>query len=251
MKTELAEPESGNRFLHKKDSCTEPDTKNLLTHGTHNQQDFYVKIDFEDFMRSKPQFSIKDETSDVGPVGLFGFGLTTILLSLSNSEVYPVSSVVFSMGALVGGLAQIIAGFFEWYKNKFFTAIVFLLYGFFWMSFVLIMILPAMGLAPPPDDVGLGTYLFLWAIISAAFTLAAIKRSPQVVILVFITAVITLVLLAVLNWTNNVKTGKVAGAIGTICGILAVYCGIAELVNMAWGFTIFPLEFVKREQKKI
>ena len=232
-------------------SHVEPETGTLITNGNGKNQPHYVKIDFEEFMRSKPQISIKDNTSDVGPVGLFGFGLTTILLSLSNSEVYPVSSVVFSMGALVGGLAQIIAGFFEWYKNKFFTAIVFLLYGFFWFSFVVIMMLPAAGLAPPPDDVGMGTYLFLWAIISAAFTLAAIKRSPQVVILVFITAVITLVLLAVQNWTNNVKTGKVAGAIGTICGILAVYCGIAELVNMAWGFTIFPLEFVKREQKKI
>ncbi|NHX33082.1 hypothetical protein HA388_24095, partial [Escherichia coli] len=48
-----------------------------------------------------------------GPLGLLGFGMTTILLNIHNAGFFPLSSVILSMGIFYGGIAQFIAGLIE------------------------------------------------------------------------------------------------------------------------------------------
>ena len=241
MKTDLSpdDPESGNRFINVNGTlCTEPDARNLITHGNKHQEQWSNV--FEAFMKTNPEISIRDTTSDPGALGLFGFSLTTFLLNMSNAGVFPMTSIVFSMGILYGGIAQIIAGIFEWYKNRLFPSVVFISFGFFWISLIMIFILSALGIAPPPDDEGMGFYLFIWGSMSFVFMISSLKR-PKVIFFMFVTVVLLFWLLAIEKWTNSAKVGKAAGIVGIICSLLSFYNGAAEMINEAFETTVLPM----------
>lgn len=75
---------------------------------------------------------IRDTTANPAPLGLLGFGLTTVLLNLHNAGFYPLDSMIMGMGVFVGGIAQVIAGIQEWKKGNTFGATAFSAYGLFW-----------------------------------------------------------------------------------------------------------------------
>ena len=254
MKSDLSpekEAENGSRFMPLQAVGTissEPDMRNLLHNGSDKHHEQLLRV-FETFMKSKPDFSIRDTTSDPGALGLFGFSLTTFLLNMSNAGVFPVTSIIFSMGICYGGIAQIIAGIFEWYKNRIFTSVVFISYGLFWWSLILIFILSSLEIAAPPDDVGMGFFLFMWGFLSFGFMIASLKR-PKVIFVLFVTVVLLFWLLAIEKWTNNARVGKAAGIVGIICSILAIYAGLAELLNESFGVTVLPMGMPKKTQKR-
>src|SRR5580698_1549061 len=78
----------------------------------------------------------KDSLANPAPLGLFGFGMTTVLLNLHNAGFYEMNSMILSMGLFYGGLAQVIAGILEYKKNNTFGMTAFISYGFFWISLV-------------------------------------------------------------------------------------------------------------------
>src|SRR6266496_2999215 len=77
---------------------------------------------------------IKDTTGNPAPLGLLGFGMTTVLLNLHNAGFYELNSMILAMGICYGGLAQIVAGIMEWRKGNTFATTAFLSYGLFWLS---------------------------------------------------------------------------------------------------------------------
>ncbi|HSO25557.1 MAG TPA: acetate uptake transporter, partial [Methanobacteriaceae archaeon] len=86
--------------------------------------------------------TIKDTTAIPGPLGLLGFGLTTVLLNIHNAGFIPISSMILAMGFAYGGIAQIMASAMEFKKGNTFGTVAFGSYGLFWWSLVLILILP-------------------------------------------------------------------------------------------------------------
>src|SRR5512136_1045775 len=88
---------------------------------------------------------IKDTTANPAPLGLLGFGMTTVLLNLHNAGFYGLGSMILAMGIFYGGIAQIIAGIMEWKKNNTFGATAFTSYGLFWLTLVFINWLPKYG----------------------------------------------------------------------------------------------------------
>jgi succinate-acetate transporter protein len=74
---------------------------------------------------------VKDVTANPAPLGLLGFGMTTILLNIHNTGYYGLSATILAMGIFYGGLAQIIAGIMEWKKNNTFGTVAFTSYGLF------------------------------------------------------------------------------------------------------------------------
>jgi len=177
--------------------------------------------------------------ANVAPLGLFGFGLTTVLLNLINAGIIPFNVVIISMGLCYGGFAQLLAGIFEFKRGKSFTAIVFLSYSTFWWSLVCIFILPSFKIVPAASDSSLAAYFIVWGILSLILFCMTFKA--KVTMLVFLTLVILFFLLAAAKLSGSSTLGIIAGYEGILCGALAIYDGAAQMINDHYGKKILPL----------
>src|SRR5512145_3008005 len=105
-----------------------------------------------------------DTNANPAPLGLMGFGLTTILLNIHNAGFYDLNSMILAMGIFYGGVAQIIAGIMEWKKNNTFGTLAFTSYGLFWLSLVALLFLPQFGLAQATSKIAFAAYFFMWGL---------------------------------------------------------------------------------------
>jgi len=117
----------------------------------------------------------EDTTSNPAPVGLMGFGMTTVLLNIHNAGIFELGSMILAMGIFYGGLAQVIAGIMEWKKGNTFGTTAFMSYGFFWLTLVGLIVLPKMGLSAAPEDSAMVAYLIMWGIFTAGLFIATLK----------------------------------------------------------------------------
>jgi hypothetical protein len=122
-----------------------------------------------------------------------------------------------------------------------FGAIAFLSYGFFWISFTLLVILPKAGFAPATSADGLAWYMFIWGIFTTGMFVATLKKASWGLVILFFTVVLLFMLLASHFWTLSENLLKAAGIEGAICGLIAVYLAIAELLNETYGKTVLPV----------
>jgi succinate-acetate transporter protein len=191
---------------------------------------------------SESTISIKDSTGNPAPLGLLGFGMTTVLLNLHNAGLYELNSMIIGMGIFVGGIAQIIAGIQEWKKNNTFGATAFTAYGSFWISLVTIWLIPrtTMGAGLKPDEISMGWYLLLWGIFTA-FMFIGTLRLNRALQTVFGSLVILFLLLAIGDFTGIKPVKTVAGVEGIFCGLSAIYACAAQILNEVYGKTILPL----------
>jgi succinate-acetate transporter protein len=183
-----------------------------------------------------------DKTGNPAPLGLMGFGMTTVLLNLHNAGFFPLDSMILAMGIFYGGLAQIIAGIMEWKKGNTFAATAFTSYGMFWLSLVALVLLPKAGLnvAGPGKDFAMPAYLVMWGIFTAVLFIGTLRlnRALQVV---FGTLTILFALLALGDATGIEMIGKTAGWVGLFCGASAMYTGLAQVLAEVYGRTVWPL----------
>jgi len=188
---------------------------------------------------------VKDVTANPAPLGLLGFGMTTVLLNIHNTGYYALGSMILAMGIFYGGIAQIIAGVMEWKKGNTFGATAFTSYGLFWLSLVALILGPTKGLGDATTTGLLAWYFFFWGLFTFVMFIATLRinRALQVV---FGTLVILFWLLAIRDWSGSTVVGKIAGWEGIICGLSAVYAGLAQVLNEVYGKTIAPLGPVKR-----
>jgi hypothetical protein len=183
---------------------------------------------------------IRDTTANPAPLGLMGFGLTTILLNLHNAGVIPIGSAILAMGLLAGGFAQIIAGIMEWKKKNTFGTVAFTSYGFFWISLVALIVMPRFGIADAADRSGMAAYLFVWGLFTVVMFVATLKTN-RAVMLVFFALTILFFLLALADATGSATLTRVAGYEGIVCGFGAIYIGAAQILNEVYGRTVLPL----------
>jgi succinate-acetate transporter protein len=183
---------------------------------------------------------IKDSLANPAPLGLFGFGMTTVLLNLHNAGFYEMNSMILAMGLFYGGAAQVIAGILEYRKNNTFGMTAFISYGFFWISLVALIFMGKWGWITPTPGTALVAYLIMWGIFTLLlfFGTLRINRALQ---FVFGTLTILFFLLAIGDATKNESITRFAGIEGIICGGSAIYTGIANLLNEVYGYTILPL----------
>ncbi|MBI9102838.1 MAG: acetate uptake transporter [Spirochaetales bacterium] len=176
------------------------------------------------------------------PLGLLGFGMTTILLNIHNAGFFPLTSMILGMGIFVGGLAQIIAGLQEWKINNTFGATAFTLYGFFWLSFVALKLLPGQDITAS-SSFDAGFYLLLWGLFTAFMFIGTLKisRAHQTI---FASLTILFILLAIGDFTENHIIKTIAGFEGIFCGFSAFYTAVALVLNEVFGKSILPLGMV-------
>ena len=174
-----------------------------------------------------------------GPLGLLGFGMTTVLLNLHNAELIPLSIMIVAMGVALGGLAQIIAGIRELCQGNTFGGTAFTAYGLFWWSLVLIWVNPFKGIEAA-DKTAMGYYLLLWGIFTAFMFVGTLKhnRATQVV---FGSLTVLFVLLALGDFTGNHMITMIAGFEGIFCGLSAIYNAMGQILNAEYGKTVIPL----------
>ena len=181
-----------------------------------------------------------DFTANPAPLGLLGFGMTTVLLNLHNAGFFAMGSMILAMGIFYGGLAQIIAGIEEWKKNNTFGATAFTSYGLFWMTLVALLVLPKMGLADASDKTAMAAYLAMWGVFTAIMFIGTLKAN-RALQFVFASLAILFFLLALGDITGNSTITVIAGYEGIICGFSAIYAGLAQVLNEMYKRTVAPL----------
>jgi succinate-acetate transporter protein len=182
---------------------------------------------------------IKDTTANPASLGLFGFGMTTILLNIHNAGFFEVNSMIMGMGIFFGGIQQVIAGIMEWKKGNGFGMAAFTSYGFFWLSLVAIWILPLMGVTKP-DGASMGCYLAIWGLFTLALFIGTLNGNT-ISKLIFGSLVILFALLSAASFSGNESLHTIAGYEGIICGFLAFYEGAAIVINDKLGRKVLPL----------
>src|SRR5665213_3031926 len=121
---------------------------------------------------------IKDMYANPAPLGLFGFGMTTVLLNLHNAGFFELNSMILAMGLCYGGAAQVIAGIMEWKKGNTFATTAFISYGFFWLSFVALVLLPKIiSSVEPASETAVASYLTLWGIFTTGMFFGTFRLS--------------------------------------------------------------------------
>ena len=181
-----------------------------------------------------------DFTANPAPLGLLGFGMTTVLLNLHNAGFFALGSMILAMGIFYGGIAQIIAGIQEWKKNNTFGATAFTSYGLFWLTLVALLILPKMGLADATSKGAMAAYLFMWGLFTAVMFIGTLKAN-RALQFVFASLALLFFLLALGDATGSELVTKIAGYEGIICGFSAIYAGLAQVLNEMYKKTVAPL----------
>lgn len=182
---------------------------------------------------------IKHTYANPAPLGLVAFGMTTVLLNLSNAGFFGLSSMIIAMALAYGGTAQIIAGIMEYRNGNTFATLAFGSFGFFWYSFAILLILPKLNLAAAPDSASLAAYLIMWSIFTAIMFIATIKISRGLQV-VFSTLTLLFFLLALGTITGNSTIILIAGYEGIFVGLSAMYVGLAEVINETYGRKVLP-----------
>jgi uncharacterized protein len=178
------------------------------------------------------------------PLGLLGFGLTTVLLNLANAGVFSLNSMILAMGLAYGGLAQVIVGILEFKKGNTFGMTAFMSYGLFWWSLVLLIVLPNIsvlaGIPGAADANAMAAYFFMWGLFTFAMFFGTLKAN-RALQFVFGSLAVLFFMLTAKELTGNAMLGTLTGVEGIVCGLSAVYLGIAEVLNEAHGKTILPI----------
>jgi len=190
-----------------------------------------------------------NKLANPAPLGLLGFGLTTVLLNLANAGAFSVDTMILAMGIAYGGLAQVIVGIMEFRKGNTFGTVAFTSYGLFWWSLVLLLVLPKISFfsgfsAPSPSS--MAAYFIMWGIFTFAMFFGTLKAN-RALQFVFMSLAILFFMLTIRELTGNpilfgtVTFNTITGIEGIICGFSAIYLGIAEILNEANQKTVLPI----------
>jgi succinate-acetate transporter protein len=198
--------------------------------------------------------NMSEKLANPAPLGLLGFGMTTVLLNLHNAGLFGLNSMILAMGLAYGGLAQVIAGVMEYRKGNTFSTVAFTSYGLFWWSLVMLLAFPQVsfwstGTASPlkgPSGAAMAAYFFMWGLFTFVMFFGTLKanRSLQ---FVFMSLAVLFFLLTIRDAFG--LTGAYAQAVGVeggICGFSAIYLALAEVLNEAHGKTVLPIGLVAK-----
>lgn len=188
---------------------------------------------------------IADTYANPAPLGLLCFALTTILLSAHNAGLFALDATILAMAVFYGGLAQIVAGIFEWRKNNTFATTAFISYGSFWLSLVGIIVFPKLGLAEKASGEAMAAYLGLWGLVSFVMFIGTLRLNRALQVTFFLLTV-AFALLSLGDLTGNHTLTKIAGWEGIVLGFSAMYTGLAQVLNEVYGRVVWPIGPVQK-----
>jgi uncharacterized protein len=184
---------------------------------------------------------IKDITAGAGALGLLGYGMPGVLIGLTNAGVIQSGSMIIAMAIFMGGFAMFTAGLMEWKKGNTYGMAAYASYGLFWFSFAALLLLPALGLAKDTGGAGaMAAYLALWGLFTVILFIGSLKMSRA---LQFVLGTLALVFFLESAGAASGSTifTIIAGYIGIISGLAAIYTALAPVLNDIYGKTVAPL----------
>ena len=186
---------------------------------------------------AKPAFA------NPAPLGLVGFGLTTVLLSMVNAGILPAGGeqVVLPMALAYGGLIQILAGLLEFRTGNTFGTTAFLSYGAFWWWFALLIMFGSHGVLDLSHAGStIGVALLGWGVFTFYMWIATFKLS-KALWWVFLTLWVTFLLLGFGALLGVHGLHLAGGWLGIVCGLLAMYTSFGLVTNATFGRSVVPL----------
>ena len=176
------------------------------------------------------------------PLGLAGFAMTTFVLSMINANWVSGldGAVVLPLALAYGGLAQLLAGMWEFRAGNTFGAVAFTSYGAFWISVWLLNTFNISGIPAAHLGHALGLYFWAWAIFTAYMTVAALRVSGAV-LLVFVLLTTTFILLAIGASGAHATATHWGGYLGVATAVAAWYASFGAVINSTFGKTVAPL----------
>ncbi len=189
--------------------------------------------------------------ADPGPLGLAGFAATTFFLSVVNTNMVGgvVVTGVLGLALFYGGIAQLLAGIWEFAKGNTFGAVAFSSFGAFWLSYWYLVdhVLPGLPKAVKAADVhhAVGLYLLIWTIFTAYMFIAS-TRVSAVVMAVFALLALTFLALTIGAFAESATaTGpdawtKLGGWLGLVTAAVAWYGSLAGVMNATARRVVFP-----------
>ncbi len=180
--------------------------------------------------------------ADPGPLGLAGFALTTFILSMFNSGLVSKAGepVVLGVALAYGGIAQLLAGMWEFRTGNTFGAVAFTSFGAFWISFWALVTFFAGEIPAAHVGAALGLYLIAWGIFTL-YMLVASLRTTAAVALVFLLLTITFFLLGIGSANESEGLTEAGGWFGLATAAAAWYASFAAVTNSTFGRTVLPV----------
>ncbi len=184
------------------------------------------------------------KVANPGPLGLMGFGLTTLVLSLVNSNLFGTNltaDAALPLALVFGGGAQLLAGMWEFHVGNTFGATAFTGFGAFCISFYFLI---TQGFADKAGTYGVATYLLGWTIFTLILTIASYRvngaTASLFTLLLLTFAALTLNAYGILG-TGNTTFGQVGGYLGIVTAVNAFYNAAAGVLKDLAGKDVLPV----------
>jgi succinate-acetate transporter protein len=179
------------------------------------------------------------------PLGLAGFGLTTVILSainagLLNGDNATLVAAVVPLAFAYGGVAQIIAGVLEFKNGNTFGTVAFTSYGLFWWWYALMLWTVGAGWIKPPAGNAVGVTLLMWGVFTLYMWIPTFRASLALWT-VFLLLWITFFLLAGGDLGMGPSWHAAGGWVGLLTGLDALYVSFAEVTNATFNSSVVPL----------
>jgi hypothetical protein len=178
------------------------------------------------------------------PLGLSGFGLTTLVLSFVNANIVgggPGSfPIVLGMALAFGGVCQLLAGMWEFRTGNTFGAVAFSSYGAFWISFFFLVSFNVAKLPATEINAALGLYLWMWGIFTGMLFLCTFA-SPRALQLLFLLLAVTFILLGIGNSGASNSMIHAGGYVGIATGAVALYIACADIMQAVYKRSVLPV----------
>jgi uncharacterized protein len=181
--------------------------------------------------------------ADPAPLGLAAFAMTTFALSVFNANIIgnkALVPVVLPLALLYGGLAQLLAGMWEFRRQNTFGALAFCSYGPFWLSYAAYAKFVAPGLPAATAHEATGLFLLVWTIFTLYMIVPSLRTNVAVAA-VFVTLTVTLALLAAGELGQHATLIKAGGWAGLVTAVIAWYTSFAGVTNETWKRTVLPV----------
>ena len=185
--------------------------------------------------------------ADPAPLGLAAFALTTFVLSMFNAGLVDAKGepIVLGLALAYGGVAQLLAGMWEFRKGNTFGATAFSSYGAFWISFWAYVAFFAGKIPEANRGSAAGLYLIAWGVFTTYMWVASL-RTTAAVNLVFLLLAITFFVLGIGDAIGNDTISKLGGWLGLATAVAAWYASFAGVTNFTFGREVLPVRPLQR-----